>query len=135
MTKKNVGGRPTKLNDELIEKFAQLVSIGMPVETVCWLLSIPKQYFYNWMQKGENTHRNNIYRKFYDAIKKADGQFVFRNLATIQKAADNGDVQASKWLLERRYPQYFGRTEVINYGDFRIEVIEKDAKEVIENDD
>ena len=128
-------GRKTKLTKELIEKFTQLISVGMPVETACWLLGVNKQDFYNWLQKGENTHRNSIYREFFDAIKKAEGQFILRNVASIQKAADNGDIQASKWLLERRYPQYFGRTEVINYGDFRIEVIERDAKEVIENDD
>jgi hypothetical protein len=45
---------------------------------------------------------------FLAAVKKAEADAVVRNVALVQKAAQNGTWQAAAWWLERRHPDEHG---------------------------
>ncbi|PZC52328.1 hypothetical protein LH53_05795, partial [Mesotoga sp. TolDC] len=50
-------------------------------------------------------------RRLYDSIIKAEGEAIARNIAIIQRAAQDGVWQAAAWFLERRYPNDYARKE------------------------
>lgn len=52
------------------------------------------------------------YLQFMQAIKEAEGHAVTRWLEQIDAAAEAGSWQAAAWMLERRYPQEYGRRVV-----------------------
>ncbi len=49
--------------------------------------------------------------EFSDQIESAEGSAAVGWLAKIEKAANDGNWTAAAWKAERRYPQYFGRTD------------------------
>jgi transposase len=116
-SKKSVG-RPTKLTQELQDEIVQWLKAGNYVETVCHLVGINKSTFYDWLKQGARAKRssNRMYQ-FSNAVKKAMAFSESADLALIQKASISGTWQASAWRLERRYPQRWGRKDVIGQVD------------------
>lgn len=111
--------RPT-LTEKVIESTAQYLAMGMPVEKAARLSGISPSVFYKWQAigrdeeerrlNGERADRKlDLYVQFVEGIEKGRGAFVARNLARIDKAAEDGNWQAAAWSLERRYPKDFGR--------------------------
>ncbi len=63
-----------------------------------------------WKQQGGDGEEP--YAAFLAAYEKAEGDFALRHLLLIGKAGTDGTWQASAWLLERRYPEEYGRKVV-----------------------
>lgn len=99
-----------KLNKFFIEEAAKLIEAGVHQRHVAQALGIHEATWYRWLQEGENA-KSGIKREFYEAIKKAEGRAIVRNIAQIQKAAQEGNWQAAAWWLERRYPDEYGKKE------------------------
>lgn len=112
-----------KLNQEMIEKAYKYIAAGNYVETVCEYLGISKNTWYVWLRKGEKQ-KQGVYRDFYDAIKKAEAEAEMRNVAIIQKAAQD-TWQAAAWFLERKYPERWGKR------DTALEDIQKQQNEML----
>lgn len=133
------GGRPPKLNDELIEKICNTLRLGTYIETAVVLAGVQKVIFYEWIKLA---HKNpgSIHAKLLNAVEKAQEESVVRDLLNIDKCAMgqdweyerdpqgnlvlNGkgnpipkkqgippDWHASAWRLERRHPKQWSRTE------------------------
>lgn len=66
------------------------------------------------MRKAETAKRG-TYRDFGDRIRVAEGVAVTKWLRRINEAADNGQWQPAAWLLERRYPQDYGRRDRVSF--------------------
>lgn len=107
-------GRKTKLTEKMIEEIAKHIELGMINKDVAQLVGISETTFYNWMKEGENSKDNNIFRKFYLKVKEAEAKAIKRNLAIIQRAANEGNWQAAAWFLERKRPEDWGRKERVN---------------------
>lgn len=108
-------GRKTKLTEEMIEEIAKHIELGMINKDVAQLVGISETTFYNWMNEGENSKDdNNIFRKFYLKVKEAEAKAIKRNLAIIQRAANEGNWQAAAWFLERKRPEDWGRKDRVN---------------------
>ena len=58
------------------------------------------------MEEGLNTK----YVQFFHKVKKASADFRAYHMLKIREAGDSGTWQASAWLLERCYPEEFGRS-------------------------
>lgn len=106
--KKNKGGRPLKLNEDLIEKVCEHLKHGAFVETAVACAGIPKATFYYWM-KLANTKPKSIYKKLLDAVEKAQAEAEANDLLYITKARAK-NWKASAWRLERRFPQRWAPT-------------------------
>lgn len=119
----------SKLTKELIEKAVKIVERGNYYKVAIDVLGISEHTWYEWMRKGEvdtNKGVNSLMAQFFQSIKKAEATAIDRNLSIIQKAAMEGNWQASAWYLERKYPEQWGKRDNVNLttdkDGFRIEV-------------
>ena len=116
-------GRPTKATDETFEKIVEAVKAGVWIEQAAHLASIHPSTLYDWVSQGERareleeltgkemTEQELRLAEFSDTLKKARAEAEARNVALIQKAAQNGTWQAAAWYLERSAPQRWGRKD------------------------
>lgn len=116
-------GRPTKATDETFKKIVDAVQAGVWIEQAAHLASIHPSTLYDWVAQGERareveeitgkamTEQERRLAEFSDTLKKARAEAEARNVALIQKAAQNGTWQAAAWYLERSAPQRWGRKD------------------------
>jgi hypothetical protein len=65
---------------------------------------------------AEDPNSDTKYREFRDAVESARSAAEIRNVALIQKAANDGTWQAAAWYLERTAWQRWGRRTMVT-GD------------------
>ena len=105
--------RKSKLTKELIKEAYKLVAAGNYDKDVYPILGIDKSTWYRWLSEGE-TAKSGLKREFYDTIKKAEKEAIARNVALIQRAAQEGNWQAAAWWLERKYFEDWGRKDKVD---------------------
>ena len=148
---KDVGGRPTKLNDDLQERLVKVIKAGNYIETASAYVGISKNTLYSWLRRGEaekvrrekgekGKGSETKYIRFSDAIERALAEAEIRDVLKIDRASES-QWQASAWRLERKFPEKWGRkyevkSEVmgkdggaIEINDARQKLIERLAKE------
>ncbi len=106
-------GRKSKLTKELIKDAAKMVAAGNYIKDVYPILGIDESTWYRWLKEGERA-KSGIKREFYKAIKKAEKEAIARNVALIQRAAQEGNWQAAAWWLERKYFEDWGRKDKVD---------------------
>lgn len=99
--------RPSKLTADVQARVVQAIMAGATYEHAAMYGGIAYRTFAEWMQKGAGGREP--YAQFVQAVKDAEGAAAVANLAHIRKAASDGTWQAAAWLLERRYPEMYGR--------------------------
>lgn len=117
--------RARKDTPETREKILNAIREGAPFRHACMFAGISEDTFMRWRE---------IDPDFADQVKLAEGQFTMVHLHNIRQHGlpirnSRGDIiapgswQASAWLLERKYPQEFGRrtVEVTGRGGGAIE--------------
>lgn len=138
-------GRPTILNQELINKLCGYISRGNYLETAANACNIDDSTIRKWRIKGQtlldgdsvtdiDQETADLYITFVTAIKKARAESESRDLEIISRAAERS-WQAAAWKLERTIPDRYGqktRTDVtikepLMITTRRIERKEKDA--------
>lgn len=102
-------GRPTKLTPEVQERIVTALRAGNYQETAAAYAGIAAPTFYRWMERGADSDDDPIYSEFREAVERARAEAETRNIALIQKAANDGTWQAAAWFLERTAPQRWGR--------------------------
>ena len=101
-------GRIPKIDEQAIENVVKVIQAGNHRCTAAAAIGISAVSFCNWMRKGRLQNSNNpLYRKFFLAVKKAEGEAVQRNIEKILAAGDK-NWQALAWWLERKYPELWG---------------------------
>ena len=65
-----------------------------------------------WLQRGRESERRNIYSEFSEAVKKAEAAAELRAVSGIV-AAGRRNWTAFAWYLERKYPDRWGRRDKI----------------------
>lgn len=105
--------RKSKLTKELIKEASKLVAAGNYDKDVYPILGVDKATWYRWLNEGEKA-KSGIKRYFYDTIKKAEKEAIARNVALIQRAAQDGNWQAAAWWLERKYFEDWGRKDKVD---------------------
>lgn len=106
-------GRKSKLTKELIKEASKMVAAGNYIKDVYPILGIDESTWYRWLKEGERA-KSGIKREFYEAIKKAEKEAIARNVALIQRAAQEGNWQAAAWWLERKYFEDWGRKDKVD---------------------
>lgn len=124
-------GRPTKFSRELADKVLGFIRAGAYMETAAAAAGISKDTLYAWLRDGARG-KNPDLAAFSDAVEKAAAEAELRDLLTIGKAAQGGEVlrdvtitrpdgttqrdrqlappqwQAAAWRLERKFPDRYG---------------------------
>ena len=105
--------RKSKLTQELIKEAYKLVAAGNYIKDVYPILGIDESTWYRWLSEGEKA-KSGLKREFYETIKKAEKDAIARNVALIQRAAQDGNWQAAAWWLERKYFEDWGRKDKVD---------------------
>lgn len=77
----------------------------------CLACGISESVFYYWQERAVKEKQRK-YVQFLEAIEKAKSESKIRSLVRIDKAALE-DWRADAWLLERRYPEEFGKRDQV----------------------
>jgi hypothetical protein len=95
-------GRKTKLSDELLGRICAGLRSGLSYKDVCGLCRISDETLRLWRAQKPEVRA---------AIEQAEAECVMDCLKAINGAARDGDWRAAAWVLERRFPDDFGRRE------------------------
>ena len=101
--------RPTKLTPDRHTAILQAILAGNYAETAARYAGVTSATFYNWMNRGRDA-KSGLYMEFFDAVENAKAQAETRDVALIERAA-NETWQAAAWMLERKFPDRWGRRE------------------------
>lgn len=104
-------GAPSKFSEERAERLIQAVRGGNYLKTACAFAGIDYTTLRRWIHKADEPDAPPEYREFRDALEKARADAEVAALAKIQKAANEGQWQASAWFLERSMPERWARKE------------------------
>jgi hypothetical protein len=106
-TPKRGGGRKSKYTPETVGKLLQAIKLGATYKLACDYAGIDQSTFHDWMKNKP---------EFSTQLKEAEGSGAVGLLARIQKEATDGTWQAAAWILERRYPDMYGRQRMEHTG-------------------
>lgn len=119
-----MGRRSKLLNKDIRDNIIKLINDGNYIETACVACGITKQTFFNWLHKAESGgggNGNQIYIDFFVELKKAEAHNIAENVKLIQEAGRKPqNWMASAWLLERKYPEKFGRRMELEVGPSKV---------------
>lgn len=104
-------GRPTKLNEQVVQHVETVLRAGGYMETAAAVAGVSKQQFYEWLRRGDpdaEDAADEPYRRFRERVEQARADGEARNVTVIARAAVT-NWQAAAWLLERQYPERWGR--------------------------
>ena len=106
-----MSGRKTKLTPELQEEITKRIKAGNYIQVACEAIGISHTTYFNWIKKGEEG--KSPYVEFLKAIKKAEAEAHVNCVAIIASHATE-QWQAAAWLLERKYPDKWGRRDKLD---------------------
>ena len=101
--------RPTKLTPELQGKICEILSKGNSITTACQSVGISDTTFRRWKEQGDKEP-DSVHGEFVEAMQKAESDAKQALLAHVQDAAPQ-HWQAAMTILERRWPNEFGRRD------------------------
>jgi transposase len=103
-----MAGRRSKYTPETVERILQAIRIGSAKEHAAEYGGITKETFYQWLKSKSD---------FSDAVTRAEAEARTRWLAIVERNARGDDQtkqdwRAAAWMLERRYPQQYGKQAI-----------------------
>jgi hypothetical protein len=102
--------RPSKMTKELQQQIGENVALGLTYALAAAASGITYQTLNDWMQKGKNAKSGEHY-EFYKHIQKCNADAALKCLQRLKDAAEAGNSQMCMWILERRFPNDYGRRE------------------------
>ena len=146
---KRKAGRYTKLTPELQQEFIAAIESGLTNKSACDYVGIDESTFYAWLniarkaelEAAENGTKipKNIkpFSEFSKSLKKAEARFKAYHCKNIKRAGDEGAWQASAWLLERKFPEEYGKNRDAQLINMNSTVIASDKADlsIISSDD
>lgn len=98
-----------KLTEEMVEQALKLKADGLSNGDIICALGIAESTFYRWI----GDPKNKLQRSLSEGLKKEEAQFKQTLLTTIRSAAlaRNQYWTAAAWLLERKFPDEYGKAE------------------------
>ena len=110
-----MAGRPTKLTPDVQELIVDGINAGLTYGMTCARAGVTYATFYNWLEKGE-VAKNGILMEFFDAVSRAKADSALRLVSQIMLQAP-ADWRAAAFLLERRFPDDYGKRSEITGKD------------------
>ena len=101
---------PSKLNDNLIDTFAQVIALGNYPTVACQVVRIHISTYRLWMRRGEDAVReDDPYRRFYLRVKEAEA--ISEGYAVEKWRKHMGtNYKAARDFLARRFSTRWGPT-------------------------
>ena len=112
-TKANRTGRPIKINETLIEEICDLIAEGHTFAEAARFRRVSQSTFFRWMAIGKQEDAAPIYKELVMRVSEAAEFSELEALQAIRASAiKKNDSKAAMWLLERRFPEKYGRDRV-----------------------
>ena len=100
-------GRPTKLTPELHTEIVRTIKAGNYIETAAAMAGINRDTLREWVRQGIR-HPAGKYGSFARDVEKAMAHSEVMDVLGIRKAGER-EWTARAWLLERRFPDKWGK--------------------------
>lgn len=111
MARRRKRGRPSKLTPETTVPLLKAISLGATYELACQYAGIDYSTLCRWQAIHVKDPTREPFARFCDALKKAEGEGAVGWLFAVNKGGFGW--QASAWMLERRYPNVYGRFQKV----------------------
>ena len=98
----------SKFSPAAVETIAHAIELGAPRKHAAACAGVSYETVRRWMRAGEqdeDSPQGELVRR----VDLARGALAMRCLQAIHTAAEDGTWQAAAWVLERRFPDQFGR--------------------------
>jgi transposase len=118
--------RPSKLTPEIQYKIDENVSLGLTYALAANSAGVTYQKYNSWIKRGQ-TEKSGKYFEFFKHIQKCNADGARKLLERLNDAAAAGNCQVCVWILERRFPDCFGRRIYI-----KMDVVSENKNENIE---
>lgn len=103
----------TKCTPDRVQTICKLLAAGAPLVHAARASGVSVRAVYDWIEKGAPDDAPEPFASAARQIAEADSKGCLSLLMIVRKAANEGDVEAAKWLLARRFPEHFsGKTAV-----------------------
>lgn len=110
-----MAGRPSKFTPETARKICDGIEAGLSYDEAAKSAGVTYVTFLSWKQKGEKAETG-PFLEFFKDIKKAED---CSKAVLVSRIKDAGKLpqhwQANAWLLERRFPKEFGKSERVEH--------------------
>ena|SRR5271157_3529738 len=100
--------RPSKLTPDIQKRIGDNISLGLTYRLAAELAGVTYKTLNEWNQKGQ-TEKSGKYFEFAQHIKKCNAEGARKLLERLNDAAEAGNCQVCMFILERRFPEEFGR--------------------------
>lgn len=90
-------------------RLEQAIRAGATGEVAAQTIGVVRSTYYVWLEKGRDAPEGTPYREFHDRVQRARAESEVGLVARIAQAAGNGSWGAAAWLLERRFPERWGK--------------------------
>ena len=100
--------RPTKLTPSLSKALLDAIRIGLPYTRACAEVGIDYSTFRDWQAKGTGHDARQPFKQFTEDLELAKVQGLSEKLTLIEKAGEK-EWRALAWLLEKQWPEQYGR--------------------------
>ena len=110
-----MAARPTKLTPDVQELIVVGINAGLTFRLPCGLAGVNPATFYRWLEKGE-TAKSGAFREFCDTVSRAKADSALRLVSQITLQAPT-DWRAAAFLLERRFPDDYGKRSEVTGKD------------------
>ena len=102
-------GRRTKLTPERQNRIVSAIRVGNYTTVAVAYAGVGRTTFYRWMRRGKRA-TDGLYRRFYEAVRKANVEAEVRAVAIVQKHMQKS-WRAAIAFLERRFRLRWGLVE------------------------
>jgi len=111
------------IGEQIVKDLLEAFGDGATIQTACGLAGITKEVYYNIQKQAavDAEVGESVLTEIFKEIHKARARGKMTNLKTIKDAAPK-QWQAAAWLLERCFPEEYGRQirEMKHSGEMRI---------------
>ena len=111
-SKANRTGRPTKLNETIIEEICDLIAEGYTFAEAARIRRVGQSTFFRWMAMGKREDSEPIYKELVARVHEAAEFSEIEAIQAIRSSAiKKNNCKGAMWLLERRFPEKYGRNQ------------------------
>ncbi|MBL9179715.1 MAG: hypothetical protein JNM65_16755 [Verrucomicrobiaceae bacterium] len=108
-------GRPTLLNPTRQAALLEAIEQGMPLKQAAAVAGMSYDTLNHWQKRGENESAPPEYCQFYQQLRRSQAIAMQVHVSSICDAAKR-DWRAAAWMLERRFPEDFARTQQLEHS-------------------
>lgn len=77
-------------------------------------IGVTPESFNNWMNWGREGIKDPIFSRFYATVRESESKLMFNCLTKLKQVNDTAMApQSIQWLLERRFPESFGKRNAL----------------------